>query len=99
MGVLSLGAMLGGAGVYLLSRGGNQEDASNCGWILTGCVFGAMHPYTLKFLMPINNRVLNKELPEDEAHSTMDRWWNFHLWRTIAASGCFVCLTYLIAKQ
>jgi len=96
MGATSVLAMLGGGGVYLLSR---QSKASESGWLVPACVFAVMQPYTLKLLMPINKRVMNGEVPEQEAHETMDRWWSYHLWRTLAASGTFVFLSYLLARK
>lgn len=96
MAVLSVVGMLGGAGVYLISRGSGKDESA---WLLAGSVFAGMQPYTLKLLMPINMRILNDKLPEEEACDTMDRWWNYHLWRTLAASGTFICLAYAIAKK
>ena len=96
MGVTSVAAMLGGAGVYFLSRGTENDES---GWLIPVCVFAAMQPYTLKLLMPINVRVLEDKLPEEEAYKTMDQWWNYHLLRTLAASGTFVYIAYLLAKK
>ena len=96
MAATSVVAMLGGAGVYLLSR---QSQSSESGWLVPACVFAAMQPYTLKLLMPINLRILNNEVSQEDALKTMDTWWSYHLWRTVASSGTFIFLSYLLAKK
>lgn len=96
MGLTSVISMLGGTGIYLLSRGSKNKELA---WLVPAGVFAAMQPYTLKVLMPINKSVLNDELVEEEAHETMNRWWNYHLWRTIAATGTFVYISYVLAKK
>ena len=96
MDTMPLVAILGGAGVYLLSR---QTKSVESGWLVPTCVFTAMQLYKVKLLLPINHSIINDELPEDEAHKTVDNWLSYDLWHTLAGTGTFFFLSYLLATK
>ena len=96
MGITSLVSFLGASGAYLVSRSSGKEERE---WLAVACILGAVHPYTFRFLMPINKRILKDEVAEEDALSTMDDWWMYHFWRTLATTGCFLFTSYKLASK
>eukprot|EP00112_Aurelia_sp_Birch-Aquarium-sp1_P018419 Seg4394.1 transcript_id=Seg4394.1/GoldUCD/mRNA.D3Y31 product="hypothetical protein" pseudo=true protein_id=Seg4394.1/GoldUCD/D3Y31 len=96
MGITSVVSFLSASGAYLISRSCGKDERE---WLAVACILGAVHPYTFRFLMPINVRILKDELREEDIHSTMDDWWNYHFLRTLAFTGCFLFTSYKLAAK
>ncbi len=87
---------LAGSGVYLLSRGGAKDES---GWMTAALVMGMLTPYTIALIAPINSKILDGEVADDDAHPLMETWSKYHSFRTLVASGVFLYYTYKIATK
>ena len=86
---------LASAGVYLAS----PKNENGMGWLVASGIMGTLLPHSFFFLKPIDEDVMKNEVKEEEAHATMDYWWNHLVLRTLVASGCFLYFSYQIAKN
>lgn len=82
------------AGVYFLSPENSRRP-----WAVAACCMGGLLPYSLYLMRPINLKVMADEVAEENAHDVINKWWQFHLLRTLISSGCFVYVTYKLIKQ
>lgn len=67
------------------------------GWCIGAFILQLSGPYTIKILMPLNNRIMadGAEIHSDEMGKDLASWGGLHLPRTILAAIIFVQFAYL----
>jgi anthrone oxygenase-like protein len=69
--------------------------AGGIGWLIGGLVFGAVIPFTLFVIFPINKRLLDLDLTSPEVGPLLDRWGTLHAVRSAASFVAFVLFLLL----
>jgi hypothetical protein len=67
-------------------------------WLVGGLLLGAVIPYTLIAMLPLNRRLLDPALAADPAQAAdlLRRWGRLHARRTIAGAVAFVIFLSLL---
>jgi hypothetical protein len=75
-----------GAGVAAWARG------AGAGWLVGALLLGALIPFTLLVIMPVNHRLLDTTLDREspEAVDLLTRWGRLHALRTALSIVAFV---------
>jgi uncharacterized membrane protein len=81
---LAIVGFVTGAGVWLL--GGDLL------WLIAGLFMGAVVPFTLIVIMPINQRLLGPGLSSTETHELLERWGKLHSIRTVLSAVATVLM-------
>lgn len=69
-------------------------------WAVGAALVGTAIPLTLILIMPLNNRLLDTDVPDDEASVLFRRWGRLHLVRgVLGAAGLVVLVTRAIRLQ
>jgi len=87
---------LASAAVYAISVQNGKRDTS---WLIGSGILALIIPQTVIFIGPINNRVRNEEIEDDNAPDELGRWQFHHLIRTAATIGLFAFYTYKLARN
>ncbi len=87
---------LAAAGVYAVSYAGPKDEV---GWLGGAAIMGALIPYHVALISPIKKRVLAGEVAEEDVPAVMETWSNYHLCRTLVASGVFLYFAYKLAAK
>lgn len=66
-------------------------------WLIGAIVLQLSGPYTIKILMPVNNRIMAKNADIDSPQMTADlgKWGMLHLPRTLLAGAVFIVFAWL----
>ncbi len=69
----------------------------NWSWIIVAVILQLSGPYTVKILMPVNNRIMAEGADINSEQMTQDlgRWGRLHLPRTLLAGFVFICFGLL----
>jgi len=60
-------------------------------WLLEGLCIGAVVPYTLGFMIPLNRRLMSPvSLTEEQTREQLAAWARRHAVRTVLGAGAFV---------
>ena len=80
-----------GAGVAAWARGAGG------GWLVGALLLGALIPFTLLVIMPVNHRLLDATLDREspDAVELLTRWGRLHAIRTAVSVAVFVVLVGL----
>jgi hypothetical protein len=81
---LAIVGFLAGAGVWLLGGG--------LLWLIACLLIGAVVPFTLIIIMPINQRLLTSPLSATEAPELLERWAKLHSIRTLLSATATVLM-------
>lgn len=67
------------------------------GWATAGIVLQLSGPYTIKILMPVNNRIMAEgaDPHSEQMAKDLKGWGPLHLPRTLLAGSVFIYLAYL----
>jgi hypothetical protein len=93
--------MQGGLAVVgLLASGLAWYQGAGVGWLVWGLLLGALVPFTLVVIMPINRRLLDPGLDESsgEARALLARWGRLHAVRTVIGVAVFVAFVGLVLR-
>eukprot|EP00794_Sanderia_malayensis_P020032 gene20032-21996_t len=85
---------LSATGVYFASG-----DKDECGWLGGALAMGSLIPYTFLLIFPVNKRVMDGEVADDDAPALFQTWSNYHALRTAVAGGVFIFFAYKLAKK
>jgi uncharacterized membrane protein len=89
---LAIVGFLAGAGVWLLGGG--------LLWLIACLLIGAVVPFTLIIIMPINQRLLTSPLSATEAPELLERWGKLHSIRTLlSATATVLMLLRLLSDE
>ncbi len=71
--------------------------SSNWVWFIGGLVLQLSGPYTIKILMPVNNRIMADGADVNSAAmiSDLGSWGKLHLPRTLMAGAIFILFAFL----
>jgi hypothetical protein len=75
---LAILGFVAGAGVWLL-----EGDLL---WLIAGLLIGAVVPFTLIVIMPINQRLLGSGLNPTQTSQLLERWGKLHSIRTVLSA-------------
>ncbi|WP_298974978.1 DUF1772 domain-containing protein [uncultured Roseobacter sp.] len=66
-------------------------------WLIGGVVLQVSGPYTIKILMPVNNRIMAEgaDINSDQMTKDLGSWGRLHFPRTVLATLIFVLFAYL----
>ena len=66
-------------------------------WTIGGVVLQLSGPYTIKVLMPVNNRIMadGADIESEQMTKDLGSWGRLHLPRTVLATIIFVLFAYL----
>src|SRR5262245_30147514 len=80
------------AAVALLGGMAAWYQGSGTGWLVGGLLLGAVIPFTLVVMMPINRRLLDPQLDSrsPEADELLRRWGWLHAVRTVVSDVVFI---------
>lgn len=69
-------------------------------WVIGGAVLQLSGPYTIKILMPLNNRIMNKsaDIHSEQMGRDLAAWGGLHMPRTVLAGVVFVLFAYLATQ-
>jgi len=78
-------------------------------WLIAGSTFIAMGPYTLFFMLPTNNTILNdnkdlklgkeSQISVVKRKELLDKWAGLHLVRTIASVASFSAMVFGLSRH
>lgn len=71
--------------------------SGNWAWFIGGLVLQLSGPYTIKILMPVNNRIMadGADINSAEMANDLGSWGKLHLPRTLIAGAIFVLFAFL----
>ena len=66
-------------------------------WLIGAVILGLSGPYTMKILMPVNNRIMadGADIDSDQMTNDLGSWGRLHFPRTVLATLVFVLFAYL----
>ncbi len=66
-------------------------------WLIWSLILQISGPYTIKILMPVNNRIMAEgaDIHSDQMTKDLGSWGRLHFPRTIIAGGVFVVFAWL----
>ncbi len=69
----------------------------NWAWFIGAVVLQISGPYTIKILMPVNNRIMAEgaDIDSDQMTKDLGSWGRLHLPRTILATTIFILFAWL----
>jgi len=97
----SLTVISGVSGVVYSLRIAESSPFLSKVWLGAATTFIAIAPYTILFMMPTNNRIIesNKTLEkESEKEELLNKWYKLHLVRTVSSLLGFSAMVYGCVK-
>jgi hypothetical protein len=87
---LAVIGLLAGLGAWISGRG--------VGWLSGGVLLGAVMPFTVLVIFPINKKLLDPGLDRrsQQASDLLAAWARLHTVRSVLGVGAFVLFVYLI---
>lgn len=66
-------------------------------WLIGAIILQLSGPYTIKILMPVNNRIMaeNADIHSDQMTKDLSSWGKLHMPRTVLAGVIFILFAYL----
>jgi hypothetical protein len=88
-------------GLAFLSFSGGMAAwlaGANIWWLLGGIIMGALFPYTIILMLPVNLELISPGLDKNSlrAAQLLDKWGNLHKYRTLAGLVAFVIFLLLL---